>query len=73
MGLRTAADTVATSLIQSPAASTTAVGSMLAGTITGSTVVQVLAGIASLFIIIKTAQDILINARKLKDEKKEDP
>ena len=71
MGLRTAADTVATSLVQAPIQSGTAVGSMLAGTITGSTVVQFLAGIASVVIIINTLYNINLTRLRIKNEKKD--
>lgn len=71
MGFRTAADTVATSLVQAPIQSGTAVGSMLAGTITGSTVVQVLAGLASLVIIINTIYNIRLTRLRIRNEKKD--
>ena len=71
MGLREAADTVATSLVQAPIQSGTAVGSMLAGTITGSLVIQILAGLASVLVIVNTIYNIHLTRLRIKNEKKD--
>ena len=63
------AEVLATSLIQAPASHTTAGIALGAGAFTGSFWIQILAGIASVSIIIKTWLDIRINLNKLKEDK----
>ena len=65
-------EVLATSLIQAPASHTTAWTALGAGAFTGSFLVQVLAGIASVGLIYKTWQDIRLNRIKLKKELKEE-
>ena len=64
-------ETVAQSLIQAPASHSAALAPMGTGAITGSLVLQVLAGAVSLALLIKTGQDIWLNSRRIKNEKKD--
>ena len=69
--IETAGETLGTSLTQAQAPHAVAFTAMGAGVITGSTIVQALAGIASIVIIIKTVLDIRLNLIKIKKEKQD--
>ena len=64
-------ETVAQSLIQAKTEHTVALTTMGTGAITDSLVLQVLAGAVSLALLIKTGQDIWLNSRRIKNEKKD--
>ena len=64
-------EVVAQSLIQAKTEHTVALTTMGTGAITGSLVLQVLAGAVSLALLIKTGQDIWLNSRRIKNEKKD--
>ena len=64
-------ETVAQSLIEAPASHSVALASMGTGALTGSIIVQVMAGIASLLIIINSVFMIRLNRLRLKNEKKD--
>jgi len=64
-------EVVAQSLIQAKTEHTVALTTMGVGGITGSLVLQVFAGILTLLAICKTSQDIWLNSRRIKNEKKD--
>ena len=64
-------EVVAQSLIQAKTEHTVALTTMGVGGITGSLVLQVFAGILTLLAICKTGQDISLNSRLIKNEKKD--
>ena len=69
--IQTTGDALGTSLTQAQGTHAVAFTAMGAGVITGSTIVQFLAGIASIVIIIKTVLDIRLSMIKIKKEKQE--
>lgn len=69
--VQTTGDVLATSLTQAQGNHAVAFTAMGAGMITGSTIIQVLAGIASIVVIIKTALDIRLTMMKIKKEKQD--
>ena len=64
-------ETVAQSLIEAPASHSIALASMGTGALTGSLVVQALAGVASILLIVNTVFMIRLNRLRFKNEKKD--
>lgn len=73
MGLKAAAETLSESVIQAPVPHTIAIASMGTGALTGSLLVQALAGAASLIVIIHTIFSIRLTMLRIKNEKKDQP
>ena len=73
MGLKAAAETLAESVIQAPVPHTIAIASMGTGALTGNLIVQILAGVASIVIIVNTIYSIRLNMLRIKNEKKDQP
>ena len=69
--LNTVIETVTQSLVQAKVEHTVALTTAGTGAITGSVVLQILAGMVSVAVLFKTGQDIWLNARKIRDEKKD--
>jgi len=63
-------ETIAQSLIEAPASHSVALANMGIGALTGSLVVQALAGVASILLIVNTVFMIRLNRLRFKNEKK---
>lgn len=64
-------ETVGQSIIEAPASHSVALASMGTGALTGSLIVQALAGLASILIIVNTVFMIRLNRLRIKNEKKD--
>ena len=69
--LKATVETVGQSIIEAPASHSVALASMGTGALTGSLVVQALAGVASILLIVNTVFMIRLNRLRFKNEKKD--
>ena len=69
--LNATVEAVGQSIIEAPASHSVALASMGTGALTGSLIIQVLAGLASILIIVNTVFMIRLNRLRIKNEKKD--
>ena len=69
--LNTAIEAVGQSLVQAPASHTVALATAGTGAITGSGALQLLAGAASVLVIVNTIYNIHLTRLRIKNEKKD--
>ena len=69
--LKATVETVGQSIIEAPASHSVALTAMGTGALTGSLIVQLLAGLASILIIVNTVFMIRLNRLRIKNEKKD--
>ena len=70
--LEATVETVAQSIVEAPISTSGTLGVFGVGTLTGSAVLQILAGIVSVLIMINTIFMIRLNRARLKNEKGKD-
>jgi len=70
--LESTVETVAQSVVEAPLSTSGTLGVFGVGTLTGSVVLQIFAGIVSLLIMVNTVFMIRLNRARLKNEKGKD-